>query len=162
MTEHVMIRSGHVDTFARDNLPPREQWPEFRFTLPELQYPERLNCVTEFVDKWVAGGGGDRIAIVSPYETWTYAQLAERINRIANVLTRDLGMVPGNRVLLHGANSPELIACCALLDAWQDTSTAPQVVVNPSLIPSAGIKFLYLRRDAGGARSHAGEADRER
>ncbi len=69
MMEHVMIRSGHVDTFARDNLPPQDQWPEFRFTLPELQYPERLNCVTEFVDRWVAGGEGDRIAIVSPYET---------------------------------------------------------------------------------------------
>jgi 2-aminobenzoate-CoA ligase len=111
MMEHVMIRSGHVDTFARDNLPPRDQWPEFRFTLPELQYPERLNCVTEFVDKWVASGGGDRIAIVSPYETWTYAQLAERINRIANVLTRDLGLVPGNRVLLRAPNSPMVIAC---------------------------------------------------
>ncbi len=106
-----MIRSGHVDTFARDNLPPRDQWPEFRFTLPELQYPERLNCVSEFVDKWVAGGDGDRIAIVSPYETWTYAQLAERINRIANVLTRDLGLVPGNRVLLRAPNSPMAIAC---------------------------------------------------
>ena len=105
-----MIRSGHVDTFARDNLPPREQWPEFRFTLPELQYPERLNCVTDFVDRWVAGGDGDRIAIMSPYETWTYAQLAERINRIANVLTRDLGLVPGNRVLLRAPNSPMAIA----------------------------------------------------
>ena len=49
-----MIRSGHVDTFARENLPPQDQWPEFSFTLPELQYPERLNCVTEFVDKWLA------------------------------------------------------------------------------------------------------------
>ena len=106
-----MIRSGHVDTFARDNLPPRDQWPEFKFTLPELQYPERLNCVTAFVDKWVAAGDGDRIAIVSPYETWTYAQLAERINRIANVLTRDLGLVPGNRVLLRAPNSPMAIAC---------------------------------------------------
>ena len=56
MMEHVMIRSGHVDSFARDNLPPRDQWPEFKFTLPELQYPDQLNCVTEFVDRWVAGG----------------------------------------------------------------------------------------------------------
>ena len=86
-----MIRSGHVDTFARDNLPPRDQWPEFRFTLPELQYPDRLNCVTEFVDRWVVNDGEATIAIMSPTETWTYAQLAERINRIANVLTRDLG-----------------------------------------------------------------------
>src|SRR6185295_10007625 len=64
-----------------------------------------------FVDKWVAAGNGERIAIVSPYETWTYAQLAERINRIANVLTRDLGLVPGNRVLLRAPNSPMAIAC---------------------------------------------------
>lgn len=105
-----MIRSGHIDTFARDNLPPQEQWPEFLFTLPELQYPERLNCVTEFVDKWVNSGQGGRVAIVSPTETLTYAQLAERINRIANVLTRDLGFVSGNRVLLRSANNPMMIA----------------------------------------------------
>jgi 2-aminobenzoate-CoA ligase len=111
MTEHAMIRTGHADTFARDNLPPREQWPDFKFTLPELQYPERLNCVTEFVDKWVRAGEGERIAIVSPYETWTYAQLAASINRIANVLTRDLALVPGNRVLLRAPNSPMAIAC---------------------------------------------------
>ena len=90
-----MIRSEHIDTFARDNLPPQDQWPEFLFTLPELQYPDRVNCVTEFVDKWVTSGQGDRIAIIAPDETLTYAQLAERINRIANVLTRDLGMVAG-------------------------------------------------------------------
>ncbi len=105
-----MIRSGHVDTFARDNLPPQDQWPEFLFTLPELQYPERLNCVTEFVDKWVTSGQGGRTAVISPNETLTYAQLAGRINRIANVLTRDLGFVPGNRVLLRSANTPMMIA----------------------------------------------------
>jgi len=105
-----MIRSGHVDSFARDNLPPQKEWPDFRFTLPELQYPERLNCVSAFVDRWVAGGEGERVAIVSPSETWTYAQLAERINRIANVLTRDLALVPGNRVLLRAPNSAMAIA----------------------------------------------------
>jgi 2-aminobenzoate-CoA ligase len=105
-----MIRSAHVDTFARDNLPPQNEWPEFLFTLPELQYPDRINCVTEFVDKWVTSGQGDRIAIIAPDETLTYAQLASRINRIANVLTRDLGMVPGNRVLLRSANNPTMIA----------------------------------------------------
>ena len=105
-----MIPSGHKDTFARDNLPPQSEWPEFLFTLPELQYPDRLNCVTEFVDKWVASGQGGRTAIVSPGETLTYAQLAERINRIANVLTRDLGLVPGNRVLLRAPNTPTMIA----------------------------------------------------
>ncbi len=105
-----MIPSGHKDTFARDNLPPQDQWPEFLFTLPELQYPDRLNCVTEFVDKWVTDGQGGRTAIVAPAETLTYAQLAERINRIANVLTKDLGLVPGNRVLLRAPNNPTMIA----------------------------------------------------
>jgi 2-aminobenzoate-CoA ligase len=105
-----MIPSGHKDTFARDNLPPQSEWPDFLFTLPELQYPDRMNCVTEFVDKWVANGQGGRTAIVSPSETLNYVQLAERINRIANVLTRDLGMVPGNRVLLRAANNPTMIA----------------------------------------------------
>ena len=105
-----MAKSGHVDTFARDNLPPREQWPEFRFDLPELQYPERLNCVTELVDRWVAAGEGARPCLISPSETLTYAQLHERVNRIANVLTRDLGLVPGNRVLLRGPNNPMMVA----------------------------------------------------
>jgi 2-aminobenzoate-CoA ligase len=105
-----MILSGHQDTFARDSLPPREQWPEFLFTLSELQYPARLNCITHFIDKWVESGQGGRTAIVAPHETLTYVELAERINRIANVLTRDLGMVSGNRVLLRAPNTPLMIA----------------------------------------------------
>jgi 2-aminobenzoate-CoA ligase len=105
-----MLRSGHVDTFARDNLPPRDQWPEFKFTLPELQYPDRLNCVTEWVDRWVEAGQGDRPCLLSPSEELTYAQLLERINRIANVLTRDLGLVAGNRVLLRAPNNPMMVA----------------------------------------------------
>ena len=105
-----MATSGHIDTFSRDNLPPRAQWPEFRFDLPELRYPERLNCVTKFLDRWVAAGEGGRSCLISPSETLTYAQLSERVNRIANVLTGDLGLVPGNRVLLRSANNPMMVA----------------------------------------------------
>lgn len=105
-----MAKSGHVDTFARDNLPPREQWPDFKFDLPELKYPERLNCVTEWVDRWIAAGQGSRTCMISPGETLTYAQFHERVNRIANVLTRDLGLVPGGRVLLRGPNNPMMVA----------------------------------------------------
>lgn len=107
-----MIPSGHRDTFARDSLPPPEQWPQFLFALPELRYPDRLNCVTYLVDAWVANGQGERIAVLAPHETLAYAQLAERINRIANVLTRDLGLVSGNRVLLRAPNTPAMIAAC--------------------------------------------------
>jgi 2-aminobenzoate-CoA ligase len=105
-----MIRSAHVDTFARDNLPPHEQWPDFLFDLPELRYPDRCNCVTAFVDHWVAAGHGDRECLIAPAERLSYAALAERVNRIANVLTRDLGVAPGNRVLLRGPNSPTMVA----------------------------------------------------
>ena len=105
-----MIRSAHVDTFARDHLPAREQWPEFLFTRPELNYPDRLNCVGAFVDDWVAAGEGGRACLISPAQRWSYADLAERVNRIANVLTRDLGVSPGNRVLLRGPNSPMMVA----------------------------------------------------
>src|SRR5215471_4967472 len=105
-----MIPSAHVDTFARDNLPPAAEWPEFCFTLPELRYPDRFNCAVELIDRWIGEGHGDRPCIISPQESWTYAGLAERVNRIANVLTRDLGLVPGNRVLLRGPNSPMMVA----------------------------------------------------
>ncbi|HVL71446.1 MAG TPA: benzoate-CoA ligase family protein [Beijerinckiaceae bacterium] len=102
--------SAHVDTFARDNLPPRDLWPSFLFTRPELRYPERLNCCSAFLDRWVEEGRGDAVCIVSPAETLTYRQLQERVNRIAHVLVHELGLVPGNRVLLRSANNPTMVA----------------------------------------------------
>jgi len=105
-----MTASAHIDTFTRDNLPARGVQPTFTFTLPELQYPARINCVAELLDHWVVQGEGQRPCIVSPAETLSYAQLQERVNRIANVLTRDLGMVPGNRVLLRAPNNPMMAA----------------------------------------------------
>jgi 2-aminobenzoate-CoA ligase len=106
-----MHPSAHRDSFARDNLPPREQWPEMIFSLPELHYPERLNCAVAFIDRHVSEGRGDRTAVRAPDGThWTYAELAAQVNRIANVLTGELGMVPGNRVLLRAANTPMMLA----------------------------------------------------
>ena len=83
-----MIPSAHVDHFARDNLPPRSQWPDFLFTLPELRYPDRFNCAVELLDRWIAQGHGDRPCLITAAETLTYHRFAERVNRIANVLTR--------------------------------------------------------------------------
>ncbi|MCW5686734.1 MAG: AMP-binding protein [Pseudolabrys sp.] len=106
-----MIPSAHQDTFTRDNLPPPSQWPQFLFDLPELHYPDRMNCVTELLDRWIANGRGNHVCVISPTEALSYAQFAERVNRIANVLTRDLGLVPGNRVLLRAPNNPMMAAC---------------------------------------------------
>jgi 2-aminobenzoate-CoA ligase len=112
-----MTESAHVDTFANDNLPPREQWPELLFDLPELQYPARLNCAAELLDKMIASGHADSIALRSRDILWTYAQLSDKVNRIAAVLRDDMKLVPGNRVLLRGANHPMMAAC--VLAVWK-------------------------------------------
>jgi 2-aminobenzoate-CoA ligase len=84
-----MVDAASFDSFARDNLPPREQWPDL--LLDGLDYPEQLNCVTALLDDHVASGNGARPCVASPTETWTYAELAAQVDRIANVLTRRLG-----------------------------------------------------------------------
>jgi 2-aminobenzoate-CoA ligase len=105
-----MVGSAHTDTFVRDNLPPEALWPDFLFSLPELHYAERLNCAVEFVDRQVERGLGAMPCIISPAETLTYAEFLERVNRIANVLTRDLSLQSGNRVLLRAGNGPMMAA----------------------------------------------------
>ncbi len=102
--------TAHVDTFARDNLPPREQWPEFQFDLPELQYPRRMNCATVLLDDMVKAGRGPRVALRAPDGECSYAQLQAQANRLANFLTREMGLKPGNRVLLRGPNNPMMAA----------------------------------------------------
>jgi 2-aminobenzoate-CoA ligase len=115
--------SAHVDTFCRDNLPSMKSWPEFLFDLPELRYPERINCATELLDAVIAEHGPDRPCLLSPAETWSYGDVLRIANQIAHVLVSELGVVPGNRVLLRGPNNPWLIAC------WLGALKAGAVVV---------------------------------
>jgi 2-aminobenzoate-CoA ligase len=103
--------TAHIDTFSRDNLPPAHAWPEFKFELPELKYPGRMNCATELLDKPVTRGYGHRIALRTPDGECTYTQLFTQANRLANVLVREMGLKPGNRVLLRGPNNPTMAAC---------------------------------------------------
>jgi 2-aminobenzoate-CoA ligase len=107
-----MAATAHLDTFARDRLPPPEAQPEFLFELPELQFGDRLNCATELLDAHLAAGHGDRACVRAPGgPAWTYADLQRAADRIAHVLVDELGLVPGNRVLLRAANKPMLVAC---------------------------------------------------
>ncbi len=112
-------RSGHVDPFCRDNLPARELWPEFRFDRPELQYPPRLNAAVELLEATAARFGGDRPCLLGPDGTrWSYAEVIARVNRVAHALVDELGVVPGNRVLLRAPNMPALaVAWLAVLKA---------------------------------------------
>jgi 2-aminobenzoate-CoA ligase len=121
--------SAHLDSFCRDRLPPPDQWPEFRFDLPELNYPERLNCAAELLDATAARDGADRPCLRSagfpgPAETWTYGETVRRTNQLAQVLTEDFGLQPGNRVMLRGPNSPWLAA------AWLAVIKAGGVAVT--------------------------------
>lgn len=112
------VYSSHVDTFANDNLPPRDQWPDLIFAIPEVQYPDRLNCIAELLDKHIQDGNGDRLAIVGEDGTLTYAQMQEQVDKVAHVLTHDMGLVPGNRILLRSANNIMMAVCwCAVAKA---------------------------------------------
>ncbi|WP_018699417.1 benzoate-CoA ligase family protein [Amorphus coralli] len=102
-------QSAHVDTFAADNLPPRDLWPEFP-NLEKLGYPERMNCAVELIDRHVEEGRGDRVALIGGDITWTYAELKGVVDRIAHVLVDRYGLIPGNRVLLRSANNPMMTA----------------------------------------------------
>src|SRR5260221_471703 len=112
--EHRMQASAHIDTFARDNLPPPDQWPEFLLDGPDVAYPERLNCAAELVDAMVARGQGGRVALRwrqgADQAAMTYAELQALTNRIAHVLVEDLQLVPGNRLLLRGPNNAMMAA----------------------------------------------------
>jgi 2-aminobenzoate-CoA ligase len=103
--------SAHADTFCRDSLPPSGQWPDLDLSIGGLAYPERLNAADELLDATIARAGADRRCLLSPDESWSYGDLSRRAGQIARVLTEDLGLVPGNRVLLRGPNNPWLVAC---------------------------------------------------
>ncbi len=103
--------SAHDDTFCRDSLPPADQWPDLDFSLAGLTYPDRLNAADELLIPTIEAGGSGRPCLLSPEETWTYADVARRASQVARVLTEDLGLIPGNRVLLRGPNNPWQAAC---------------------------------------------------
>jgi 2-aminobenzoate-CoA ligase len=124
--------SAHVDTFTRDNLPPRATWPEFLFTLPELHYPATINCAAELLDRHVRAGAGARRCLVTDTETWSYSDLLARSNQVARVLVEELGLLPGNRVLLRGPNNPWLVA------SWFGVIKAGGVAVTTMPLLRAG------------------------
>ena len=116
--------TAHLDTFARDHLPPPNQWPAMDLSgVPHLAARPQINAAAEFLDAMCAAGHADRPALLAPGVRWTYAELTERANRIAGVLRDELGLVPGNRVLLRGYNSPLTFA------AWFGVLKAGGIVV---------------------------------
>lgn len=114
--------TAHKDTFARDQLPPREQWPTFH--LSGFDYPEKLNAAVELTDSMVRRGFGDHTAVIGDARRFTYRELTAWTNRLARALVEDYGVEPGNRVLIRGGNTPSMLAC------WLAATKAGAVVVN--------------------------------
>jgi len=124
--------SAHADTFARDNLPPFEQWPDILLDRPEFQYPERLNIGVELTDRMVEKGFGDHTALIGNGRRRTYKELTDWSNRVAHALVENYGVKPGNRVLIRSGNNPALVA------AWLAATKAGAVVVNTMPLLRAG------------------------
>ena len=102
-------QSAHVDSFARDNLPPKDLWPALH--LEGFDYPDRLNAAVELTDRMVERGYGDHIALIGNGRSRTYKELADWTSRLAHALVEDFGVKPGNRVLIRSANNPAMVAC---------------------------------------------------
>ena len=114
--------TAHADQFAKLNLPDPETWPEF--LLDGFDYPEKLNAAVELTDKMVEQGYGDNTALIGNGRQRTYKELTDWTNRIAHALVDDLGVKPGNRVLIRSANNPAMVAC------WLAATKVGAVVVN--------------------------------
>ncbi|WP_342722917.1 benzoate-CoA ligase family protein [Bradyrhizobium sp. B097] len=124
--------SGHVDDFARRNLPPSAQWPQLLLDRPEFSYPDYLNAAVELTDRIVEQGMGDRIALIGNGRQRTYKELTDWSNRLAHALVENYGVKPGNRVLIRSGNNPALVA------AWLAATKAGAVVVNTMPMLRAG------------------------
>ena len=124
--------SGHVDDFARRNLPPADLWPDMLLGRVEFQYPDYVNAAVELTDRIVERGMGDRIALIGNGRQRTYKELADWSNRLAHALVENYGVKPGNRVLIRSGNNPALVA------AWLAATKAGAVVVNTMPLLRAG------------------------
>ncbi len=122
--------TAHVDTFARDNLPPSGQWPDL--PLAGFDYPEHLNVGVELTDRMVQKGFGDHTALIGNGRRRTYKELSDWTNRLAHALVENYGVRPGNRILIRAANNPAMVAC------WLAATKAGAVVVNTMPMLRAG------------------------
>jgi 2-aminobenzoate-CoA ligase len=105
-------QTAQPDSFVRDQLPAPDAWPQYRFDLPELQFPQAVNAVEHLLDQAVSRKGfADHVMLRSPQRNFTYREAQAVVNRIAAYLVEDCQLIPGNRVLLRGPNSMGMALC---------------------------------------------------
>lgn len=164
-----LLRSAHIDTFTRDHLPPEKDWPILEFTLPELQYPERLNVAEVLLDEAISRFGSHRTAMIAPggktwgspeaADTyWTYNDLRQRVNQVARLLTEDYGIIPGNRVLIRLPNNPWAVilwfaiikagaVAVTTMTAWRESEL--QKLFHKTLPALAIVDYRFLEGTSG-------------
>ena len=109
MVKYGVVKSAHVDTFAKDRLPDLSLWPELVLDHPTATYPERLNASYELLESTIESVGSTKVAIVAADGTYSYGQLLELVNKISNFL-HSAGVVPGNRIAIRGPNNAMTVA----------------------------------------------------
>jgi 2-aminobenzoate-CoA ligase len=98
--------SAHTDRFVLDRLPPLGQRAHMHYDPDSQEIKAQFNLVSVLLDDAIAHKGWAAQALLrSSKIILSYADVQDRVNRIAQVLTQDLHLVPGNRVLLRGGNS---------------------------------------------------------
>jgi 2-aminobenzoate-CoA ligase len=142
--------SGYVDGFARANLPPLDEWPVFNLS-GIYAAPERMNAAVELLDRAIVRGHGGRVALVTPdgngrWQETTYAELSAEVDALAHVLTRDMGLETGNRILLRGFNGRWMAV------AWLATLKAGMVAVaTMPMLRSVELRVIIERANCNAA-----------
>jgi benzoate-CoA ligase len=72
---------------------------DHRASPPRIHLPRDYNAAHDLIGRNLAAGRGDKVAYVDDAGSYTYGDLADRINRCANALI-GLGLRPEERVLL--------------------------------------------------------------
>ena len=142
----VLHPSGHVDPFARSKLPPAEQWPTMHLD-GAYATSARLNAAVELLDRAIDDGCADHVALLTQHANghWiatTYGELAADVDALAHVLTSDMGLVSGNRVLLRGFNGRWMTV------AWLATVKAGLVAVTTMPMLRAAELRVVIERAA--------------
>lgn len=149
------VPSAHLDTFARDRLPPPELMPRFDYSAPHLEgIPDRLNAASLLIDGAVADGFANKTAFFCRDAAWSFGEVQDKADRIARVLVEDFGLKPGNRVLVRSANSPMMAAC------WLAVLKAGGICINTmALLRARELVYILNKAEVSVALSDIDLAD---
>src|SRR6266513_5687191 len=72
---------------------------DHRRSPPDIHFPAEYNAAHDLIERNLQAGRTDKVAYIDDRGSYTYGELAERVNRCANALV-DLGVRPEERMML--------------------------------------------------------------